>query len=254
MLRTVVFSFLCFCLALTVSAEILPDYVVTASREGEDSLDANAKVTVVTAGRYRPLGQDERRRGARGRRGRQFPLILHRGPRRKSACAGSARIPSAGFSCSSTGESSTIPDMTGINWQAIQLSSIERIEILDGPSAVLYGSGAVGGVINIITKESAKGLTAEATVSYGSFDTRRALVTGGYGTDTLGLLASADIYRTDGYRDRSRAENTNVTVNAFADVTDPRDDQAVLYLRGTSNTKCPARSRRRNTTRTRPSR
>lgn len=219
MLRNVVFSFLCFCLALSASAEILPDYVVTASRESEDSLDANAKVTVVTADDIARSGKTSVVEVLEDIAGVSF---------RSYSTEAQAQVSMRGFGENSFGRVLVLvdgrklndPDMTGINWQAIQLSSIERIEILDGPSAVLYGSGAVGGVINIITKESAKGLTAEATVSYGSFDTRRALVTGGYGTDSLGLLASADLYRTDGYRDRSRAENTNVTVNAFADVTD----------------------------------
>jgi iron complex outermembrane receptor protein len=219
MLRPVVFSFICFCLALTVSAEILPDYVVTASREGEDSLDANAQVTVVTADDIARSGKTSVIEVLEDVAGVCF---------RSYSTEAQAQVSMRGFGENSFGRVLVLvdgrklndPDMTGINWQAIQISSIDRIEILDGPSAVLYGSGAVGGVINIITKESAKGLTAEASVSYGSFGTKRALITGGYGTDTLGLLASADIYRTDGYRDRSSARNTNVTVNAFADVTD----------------------------------
>ena len=77
------------------------------------------------------------------------------------------------------GRSLNNPDMSGLNWQSIPLSSIEKIEILDGPSAVLYGSGAVGGVINIITKESAPGVTAEPTIAYGSHNTRQGLINAG---------------------------------------------------------------------------
>jgi iron complex outermembrane receptor protein len=39
-----------------------------------------------------------------------------------------------------------------VNWASIPLASIERIEIMRGGGAVLYGSGATGGTINIITK------------------------------------------------------------------------------------------------------
>lgn len=219
MLRRVIISFFCICTALTVSAEILPDYVVTANREGEDSLDASAQVTVVTAGDIARSGKTSVVEVLENVAGVSF---------RSYSTEAQAQVSMRGFGENSFGRVLVLvdgrklndPDMTGINWQSIQLASIERIEILDGPSAVLYGSGAVGGVINIITKESAKGLTAEATLSYGSFDTRRALISGGYGTDTMGLLVSADMYRTDGFRDRSGSRNTNVAVNAFADVTD----------------------------------
>ncbi|MGQ0749182.1 MAG: TonB-dependent receptor [Betaproteobacteria bacterium] len=44
-----------------------------------------------------------------------------------------------------------------VNWSAIPLSSIERIEILPASSAVLHGGGATGGTINIITRAPASG-------------------------------------------------------------------------------------------------
>ncbi len=47
-------------------------------------------------------------------------------------------------------------DLQGFDFSAIPLNSIERIEITRGNSgAVLYGDGAIGGVINIVTKSSA---------------------------------------------------------------------------------------------------
>ena len=59
--------------------------------------------------------------------------------------------------------------------QNIPPESIERIEIVKGPRSTLYGSDAIGGVINIITRKSTPdGIGAEAQVGYGSDDTRRA--------------------------------------------------------------------------------
>ena len=45
------------------------------------------------------------------------------------------------------------PDREGIPHDALPMSQIARIEVVKGPSSVLYGSGALGGVINIITKD-----------------------------------------------------------------------------------------------------
>ncbi|MBI2748362.1 MAG: TonB-dependent siderophore receptor, partial [Burkholderiales bacterium] len=54
------------------------------------------------------------------------------------------------------------------------LSNIERVEVLKGPSAVLYGRGSSGGLINRVTKKPKLGETSgEAALSVGSFDLKR---------------------------------------------------------------------------------
>ena len=59
--------------------------------------------------------------------------------------------------------------------QNIPPETIERIEIVKGPRSTLYGSDAIGGVINIITRKRAEqGVSAEAQAGYGSYNTQRA--------------------------------------------------------------------------------
>jgi vitamin B12 transporter len=69
----------------------------------------------------------------------------------------------------------SVNDASGIsgeyNIAAIDISQIERIEILKGASSTLYGSDAVAGVINIITKKGEGKLAANALLSTGSFGT-----------------------------------------------------------------------------------
>lgn len=60
-----------------------------------------------------------------------------------------------------TGERDTRGDT---NW--VPVTAVERIEVLRGPAAARYGSGAAGGVINIITKKPTEQLSGEATVYY----------------------------------------------------------------------------------------
>lgn len=64
-------------------------------------------------------------------------------------------------------------DGGSIQWAAIPLQSIERIEILSGGGSVLYGDRATGGVINLITNKSGKP-AASLTASVGSYGYRAA--------------------------------------------------------------------------------
>jgi catecholate siderophore receptor len=55
------------------------------------------------------------------------------------------------------------------------LSNVERIEVVKGPAAVLYGRGSSGGIVNRITKEPlTEGTLAELTAVFGSYGTKRA--------------------------------------------------------------------------------
>lgn len=78
---------------------------------------------------------------------------------------------------------STTGSFNGLNIDNIAIENIERIEIVRGPNSALYGSDAVGGVINIITKKAKENVT-KATTEFGSWNSRRyALTTEGVDND-----------------------------------------------------------------------
>ncbi len=62
----------------------------------------------------------------------------------------------------------------GTTWEAIPLTQIERIEVLRGPAAAVYGSDAVAGVIQIFTKKGEAGVAPYVGVGAGSHGTYRA--------------------------------------------------------------------------------
>ncbi|WP_420145559.1 TonB-dependent receptor [Sphingobium sp.] len=81
------------------------------------------------------------------------------------------------------------------------LSNIERVEVLKGPQGTLFGRNAVGGVINIITKQPSHTPEIKATAGYGNYDTAEA---GLYATTGLTDAIAADVsvfwrHQYDGY-------------------------------------------------------
>ncbi len=61
----------------------------------------------------------------------------------------------------------------GVDLSNISLSDVEAIEIYRGVTPINFGKSSIGGVVNIRTLRSKKGLNASATAGYGSFNTRK---------------------------------------------------------------------------------
>lgn len=97
----------------------------------------------------------------------------------------------------------------------ISLSQVERIEILRGGQSVVYGSDAVGGVINIITRDSPnKPIEVTANAAYGSFNDIRAGVN--FSGKSSGFTYQA------GYNKQS-AEGISATTNRSPNTTRPTE-------------------------------
>ncbi|HKI64375.1 MAG TPA: TonB-dependent receptor, partial [Burkholderiales bacterium] len=86
----------------------------------------------------------------------------------------------------------------------IDLGSADRIEVLRGPFAVMYGNAA-GGVINVFTRDGSQARGIDAGLEAGSFATRRASLEAGARRGDMDWLASGAHFETDGYRDHSKA-------------------------------------------------
>ncbi|HUJ37713.1 MAG TPA: TonB-dependent receptor [Hyphomicrobium sp.] len=78
-------------------------------------------------------------------------------------------------------------------------ADIERIEVIRGPMSGVYGSSAVGGVINIITRGGRGPLTFTARAEGGSFDTDGTTVGVSAGNDKGSFAISYDRRKTDGF-------------------------------------------------------
>jgi len=114
----------------------------------------------------------------------------------------------------------------------VDLFNLERIEVLKGPSSVLYGQGAIGAAVNFVTKQPTYAPTYEAAVSYGSFDTARASVGAGGSLVPGRLLYRIDFgaSRSEGFEDRTDYERYQGTATLILML--PTEGKLTLFVDG----------------------
>lgn len=100
------------------------------------------------------------------------------------------------------------PQMMGINGHDLPDAYVsynaENIEVIRGPASTVYGSNAMGGVINIITKEEkTNGFRADGSMMLGSYNTQKYMLSLRSKKDKLSGFVSANYDKTDGYRKNS---------------------------------------------------
>lgn len=200
-----------FVLAQTVSSKVLPPVTVVGTRFEQQLLDEPVQTSVVTA-------DDILRSGARTlvdvlALQTSIQVIDNSGsPNRQIDLRGFGMTGDQNTLILLDGQRMNENELASADLASIPLASIERIEIMRGSGAVLYGRGATGGTINIVTKktpEARSSVTAGLTI--GSYGTRGASASASLSQGRLGLNVFADRNETDNYRRNNRSVQENVT-------------------------------------------
>ncbi|MEA2339821.1 MAG: vitamin transporter, partial [Thermoanaerobaculia bacterium] len=96
-----------------------------------------------------------------------------------------------------------------VDWQRFRAGDIDRIEVLHGPGSALYGDTALGGVIQVFTRQLAKDEErGEVTLRGGSFGGRD--IDAGYGAELGGgtrVDARIGSWQTGGFRDHANTDD-----------------------------------------------
>ena len=92
-----------------------------------------------------------------------------------------------------------ITGLSGAPFEHLMIDDIEQIEVVKGAQSGIWGADASAGVINIITKSAKTGTHGNASVEYGSFDTKKYGMNLSHKTDKYYLKGSVYKTDTDGY-------------------------------------------------------
>lgn len=184
--------------------------VVTATRFPENRLEAPIGMSVITAEQIAESTA------------KTLPELLEREAgivTRDNTGSPDRQIDMRGFGI--TGDQNTLVlldgqrlnenELVSVAWSAIPIESVERIEIMRGSGSVLYGSGATGGTVNIITKAPRKTVSSvsggASAGSYGTQEFRGGFVFAG---EEFALTLNANDYASDNYRVNNRNEQRNL--------------------------------------------
>lgn len=194
-LRTALLAAACFSIALPARAQDASEIVVTATRTPMEADRLPARVQIVDrtmieelnlATLPQALGADAIQSGGVG----AATSLFLRG--------GNSNHALALFDGVRLNDAST--PAGAYNFGLDTLASVERVEIVRGPLSTLYGTDAIGGVVNIIPRRGGeRAFEPFAEAAAGAFETQRALFGAAGAVDGLSYGVSAERYETEGF-------------------------------------------------------
>lgn len=200
-------------LALPAHAQqlaLLDPVVVTATRFNEPDLASAANVTVITQEDIRNSGAATLPDALKYTAGVQVRALY-------GSIGADTAVDMRGFGEGASqrtlvllnGQRLNPLDSTSVDWGFVPLDAVERIEIISGSTAVLYGDNAVGGVINIVTGAQRQGGSVQAGL--GSNDGRQLAANFSHQAGPWEVALSANHQATDGWRANNKQERDNAS-------------------------------------------
>ena len=199
MQRTMLAAFIAGLFSLPVQAVEIPlldEIVVTATRTPHTAEETLAATTVIT-----------RRDIERGQAQSIHELLTGHAGIGLSSNGGVGQVASVFLRGTESGHVLVLIDGIKVGsatlgttaFQDIPVDAIERIEIVRGPLSSLYGSEAIGGVIQLFTRRGGGEMTPSASVMLGSFNTKKTTATLSGGSENAWFNIGASHFDTDGF-------------------------------------------------------
>lgn len=193
--------------------EVLQPVVVTASRMPQLLQSMPVGATVITAAQIERSGVSDANEAIRKLGGIVGKSDLFGGREYALDLRGYGDAASANTVVLVDGMRISENEQLTARLSAIPLDQIERIEIVRGGNAVLWGEGATSGVINVILKQGARARSqSRVTASVASFGGQDLQVSTSQNLGSVVLDASVQRVRSDGYRDHSTFKQDTANV------------------------------------------
>ncbi len=205
---------------------ILDEMVITGSRLAQKIEKIPAQVTVITAADIEASGAQSVPDALRNLGGVTVTDLNGNGFNQKVDMGGFGETSDRHVAIVVNGRKINPIDMSGINFVSIPIENVAKIEVLHGGNSVLYGGDAMGGVINIITKDVKEGIHGHMEAGAGSNGTTKGTAGISFAQGRFDGNFGAVLYDTDGYRDRSEADRASV----YGKVTFHPSDTLALSL------------------------
>jgi iron complex outermembrane receptor protein len=201
-------------------AVALPELTVTASRWDEEALKVPQQITIIERQRIEELHPSS------------IVDVLRTVPglmvRDTSGAGITAQVDLRGFGESAAAHTLVLLDgrrlnsldLSGVDFTSIPVDSIERIEVMHGASSVLYGDGAVGGVINLISREGKGAPQSTVEVRGGTYETLQTRGTTQGSWEQVSWFGQAHYGSSQGYRDNSGYRTLGASINVRIDPSD----------------------------------
>jgi len=191
----------------------LPEVIVTADRIEEPLEESTSDIIVITEKEIKKMNVEWVADALRklpnlyvkqtGGPGKQTSVFL-----RTSTKAGDTLIMIDGVKVND-------PTLGEFDFSSLSVDEIERIEIINGPQSTLYGSEAMAGVINIITKKGKGKPKINISLEGGSYGTYKPAFNLYGGTEKINYRITSFYYKTDGFSAYKDGDENDGYKNAF---------------------------------------
>lgn len=208
------------CSFQTASAEQLPTVVVTPTRSEQSLVTVPTSIRVISADEIRRSGASSVSELLRGMGGMYVTDLYGDGTNVDVSMRGFGATAGSNVLVIIDGRRLNNIDISGPDMNSVAVSNIERVEIIQGSAGALYGDQAVGGVINIVTR-NASADRSSVEFATGSYSRKKlaANINESLGEDTH-LLVAVDTLIADNYRDNNEVSNSDLLTrvsHAFED-------------------------------------
>ncbi|BBO90702.1 TonB-dependent receptor [Desulfosarcina ovata] len=205
------------------SPVVVDEMIVTASRSEQQNEKVPAQITVLTAEDIRASGAQSVPEALQNLGGVIVTDLNGNGFNQQVDMGGFGETASRHVAVVVNGRKINPIDQSSINFLSIPIENVEKIEVLHGGNSVLYGSDAMGGVINIITREATAGVHGWGEAGGGTHDTFKGTAGLSFSEGRFGGHVGAVYYETDGYRERSEADRKSAYAKLFYSASDMLD-------------------------------